>query len=122
MAVLAVTCIISTAVPISVPITGYTDVSLSGTGLSAELVTLDPGLAIFNMTFDGSEFDVNLLDSVGNFEKGLAFILDPFTGSLSKVVGIQEGGLYAIDIITDCNWTIDITQPSNLGLVSNSRG
>lgn len=74
------------------------------------------------MTFDGSEFDVNLLDSVGNFEKGLAFILDPFTGSLSKVVGIQEGGLYAIDIITDCNWTIDITQPSNLGLVSNSRG
>ncbi len=99
------------AVPTSVTIKESPDVSLSGNGQSAELVTLTRGLTIFNMTYDGSELDVDLLDSKGNREASLVFMLDPFAGSLSKVVGIEEAGLYALDIVTDGNWTIDLVQP-----------
>ena len=108
---LAIICLaMDVAAVASVPIP-ESAISLSGTGLSAELVRLDPGLAIFNMTFDGSNFDVELLDHEGNLEHALAFVLDPFEGLLSKAVGVREGGLYALDIDTDGNWTIDITQP-----------
>lgn len=86
-------------------------ISLSGTGLSAELIRLDPGYAIFNMTFDGSEFKVKLLNQEGYLVGQLVYVIDPFEGLLSKVVGVQEDGLYALDIDTDGNWTIDITQP-----------
>ena len=113
MVVLSITCLMNVgiAVPTSVTIKESPDVSLPGNGQSAELVTLTRGLTIFNMTYDGSELDVDLLDSKGNREASLVFMLDPFAGSLSKVVGIEEAGLYALDIVTDGNWTIDLVQP-----------
>lgn len=115
VATLSAICLINAgaAEPASIPIKGSPDISLSGTGLSAELVKLDQGLAIFNMTYDGSEFIIDLMDSEGNREPTPVYMFDPFTGSLSKAIGIEESGMYALDIKTDGNWTIDIFQPDS---------
>ena len=77
MVVLSITCLINTgiAAPTSVTLKESPDVSLSGSGQSAELITLTQGLTIFSMTYDGSELDVNLLDSKGNHEANLVVIV-----------------------------------------------
>jgi|WetSurMetagenome_2_1015567.scaffolds.fasta_scaffold409913_1 hypothetical protein len=94
-----------TIVPISDP-----SISLSGNGKGAALVTLDQGLTIFNMTHDGSSnFIVHLLDSNGGLQELLVNEIGLFKGP--KLVGIEESGLYGLDIDADGNWTINITQP-----------
>jgi hypothetical protein len=92
-------------------------ISLSGNGKSTELITLSPGLAIFNMTHDGSKvFYIKLLDSEGSVADYLVDEHSYSEGSKvsfngSKVVGIHEGGLFALDIDADGNWTVNIIQP-----------
>lgn len=101
-----------TIVPISEP-----SISLSGNGKSAELITLGSGLAIFNMTHDGSKnFEIILLDSEGYVVNYLVHEYSFSEGSKvsfngSKVVGIDKGGLFALDIDADGNWTVNIVQP-----------
>jgi hypothetical protein len=97
-------------------------ISLSGNGNSAVLIELNPGLAIFNMTHNGSDiFNIRLLDEKGNFKADLVHE-DSLISSIegvksrvsfngSKVVGIEEEGLFALDIEADGNWMIKITQP-----------
>jgi hypothetical protein len=86
------------------------NITVSGTGPSAELVTLNPGLAIFKLTNEPSSgcLDVTLL--YGERSSGLFFTCDhgPFTGSTAEY--IKKNGMYAIDIDVSANWTLEITQ------------
>lgn len=83
----------------------------AGQGQQASpLFTLVPGLAVFEMTHDGSHnFAITLLDSQGEWVELLVNMIGPFSGA--KAVGIELEGSYIMDISADGNWTVLVEQP-----------
>jgi len=85
-------------------------VSLIGKGQQvSQFFTLTPGLARFKLVHDGERnFIVWLLDLKGNKLELLANEIGKF--DRSKATGINDGGIYCIDINADGDWKIDISQ------------
>lgn len=78
----------------------------------AALINLDKGLAIFNISYDGSssEFFRALLLSPNGDELQLMINIDrPFNGS--TVVWIEDSGIYGLDVGFGGNWTVEVSQP-----------
>jgi len=72
--------------------------------------TLESGLSIFRMTHSGqSNFTVWLLDSNEQRIEMLVDVVGPLYGS--KVLGIDTGGEYIVDVAANGNWTVRIEQP-----------
>jgi hypothetical protein len=97
----------SAASKVSIP--GTPDISLSGKGQKAELVTLEEGLTVFNITNDEiSYFGVKLYRPDGGYDRLVNYAEDtPYNGS--QLVQIK-GGLYGLSIEGEGNWTVNITQ------------
>lgn len=71
--------------------------------------TLASGLAIFRMEHTGSSnFIIVLLDSQGQWVDLLVNEIGSFSGS--KAVGIDDSGIYLLDICADGNWEVSIEQ------------
>lgn len=81
---------------------------ISGIGQKASsFIKLNKGLTTFDLKHDGtSNFSVFLMDSKGQKIELLANDIGSFNGS--KAVGINESGLYLLDISADGNWSIAI--------------
>jgi hypothetical protein len=86
-------------------------ISLSGEGQQAsQMFTLTEGLSIFTMKHSGSSnFIVHLLDSKGN-RVGVSLVNEIGTFDGSKAMGIENSGIYCLDIGADGDWKIDISQ------------
>ena len=86
-------------------------ITVSGKGQQAsQFFNLTTGLAIFKMTHDGQgHFSITLLDSRGSYidllvnESGAAF-------DGSKALGIEEAGVFILDVSADGNWSVTIEQ------------
>lgn len=73
----------------------------------SELVMIPKGLATFRMTHNGSSnFQVWLLDDNGQSVELLVNEIGSFNGS--KAVGIENTGIYLLDISADGNWSISV--------------
>ena len=85
-------------------------ISFSGTGQQVpQLFELGQGLARFEMEHDGERnFAIWLLDSTGKKVDLLVNKIGPFDGS--KATGIEDSGIYCLDISADGNWRINISQ------------
>ena len=85
-------------------------VSFIGTGQQVPpLFELSPGLARFEMEHDGERnFAIWLLDCNGEMVDLLVNEIGPFDGS--KATGIEDRGIYCLDISADGNWRINISQ------------
>jgi hypothetical protein len=85
-------------------------IALSGQGQQAsDKFTLESGLAVFQLTHNGSSnFGVWLKDSKGKNVELLANEIGSFNGS--KAVGVSAGE-YILDVSADGAWTVNITQP-----------
>ena len=97
-------------IPSSTPDSTSESIKLSGTGQQASpKFGLKEGLAVFRMTHDGTSlFSIRLLDNQGAFVERLVYERGDFDGS--KAVGIDEAGVYILDISADGNWTVSIEQ------------
>ncbi len=88
-------------------------IDLSGAGAAAtETFELEPGLAIFRMTHQGSaNFIVDLLDENGArvAPMGLANVIGPFEGS--QAVAVPSAGQHLLNVQADGPWTFRIEQP-----------
>jgi len=86
-------------------------VSFSGKGQQvSQFFTLTPGLARFKLMHNGeSNFIVHLLDSKGN-QVGISLVNEIGAFNGSKAMGIENSGIYCLDIGADGNWKIDISQ------------
>jgi len=86
------------------------NISISGDGQEAsQEFFLDKGLSIFSMKHSGSSnFAVWLLDSNGEIVDLLVNEIGSFDGS--KATGIEDRGIYCLDISADGNWRINISQ------------
>lgn len=85
-------------------------VTLGGEGQQASaFFDLEAGLAIFRLSHDGrSNFTVWLLDSQGQRVELLVNEIGLFDGSTA--IGIDEAGVYILDVDADGNWTVSIDQ------------
>lgn len=71
--------------------------------------TLQPGIAVFQMDYDGDRnFIVGLLDAEGKEVSDLANEIGSFHGSQAAHV---EGGTYLFQVMSSAAWTIKVTQP-----------
>lgn len=71
--------------------------------------TLQPGIAVFQMDYDGSSnFMVDLLDADGQQIADLVNEIDAFHGSQAAKV---EGGTYFFKVVSSASWAIKVTQP-----------
>jgi hypothetical protein len=86
------------------------NISFSGDGQEAsQEFFLDEGLSIFSMKHSGSSnFAVWLLDSSGEMVDLLVNDIGTFDGS--KATGIEDRGIYCLDISADGNWRINISK------------
>lgn len=85
-------------------------ISLSGDGQQAtNKFHLQKGLSSFKLAYNGSDyFGVWLLDSAGNRVELLASHSGTFDGS--KAVQIDTDGDYLLNVESEGQWTVDITQ------------
>jgi len=83
----------------------------SGKGKSiSNFFNLNSGIKIINMQNTGSSnFVVKLLDKDGNYVELLANEIGSFKGS--KVINIEQSGIYLFDIDSNGNWVINIEEP-----------
>lgn len=86
-------------------------ISLVGTGKNTtQPFSLEQGLSLFSMKHTGpSNFTVWLMDSNGRKIDLLVSVIGEFQGS--KAEGLPAAGNYTLDIATEGDWSVDITQP-----------
>lgn len=98
------------AQPTNAPVITPSSIRLSGSGDHAsQKFHLDSGLAIFNMTHQGTYNYAVWIDHNGLREDMLVSVIGPFDGSAATCIFVP--GDYALDIKADGPWSVDITQP-----------
>lgn len=84
---------------------------ISGQDQQAALIDLNEGMAIFNISYDGSSSDwfrALLLCPNGDELQLVINVNKPFTGS--TVVWIDDSGTYGLDVGLGGNWTVKVSQ------------
>jgi len=85
----------------------HTPLTINGQGRDVKTFSVNKGLAIFNMTHNGSSnFIIELLNSEGSVEDYLVNEIGIFEGSTA--VNIPETGVYLLNINADGGWEVSI--------------